>query len=68
MNKRQAAIVTAITGCSFGGELFSEFHKYTEEKFGHPIWTHEMASEKFWEKLKELAMPDFQKLIEEIKD
>jgi hypothetical protein len=66
MNKRETAIITAFTGISFGGKLFPEFHKYAEEKFGHPIWTHEMASENFWEKLKELSKNDFINLVENI--
>lgn len=68
MNKRESAIITAYTGISFGGKLFSEFHKYVEEKFGHPVWTHEMAEKEFWEKLKKLSESDFIDLVENIKD
>jgi hypothetical protein len=68
MNKRESAIIMAFTGIGFGGKLFNDFHKYAEEKFGHPIWTHEMADEKFWAKLKELSASDFAKLAENIKD
>jgi hypothetical protein len=66
MNKREAAIISAYTGVSFGGALFSDFHKYVEEKFGHSVWTHEMACQKFWEKLKELAKEDFMNLAKNI--
>ncbi len=68
MNKRESAIISAYTGISFGGKLFNEFHKYVEEKFGHSVWTHEMANESFWGKLKELSTPDFTELAENIKD
>lgn len=68
MNKKESAIISAFTGISFGGTLFSEFHKYAEEKFGHPIWTHEMANEEFWVKLKELSTNDFTDLVNGIKD
>ena len=68
MNKRESAIISAYTGLSFGGKLFSEFHKYVEEKFGHPVWTHEMASKEFWEKLKKLCEEDFINLAENIRD
>lgn len=68
MNKSEAVIIQAMTGISFGGELFSEFHQYVEKKFNRPVWTHEMAEKKFWEKLKELAMDDFISLVNDIKD
>ena len=68
MNKRESAIITAYTGVSFGGKLFSEFHHYAEQKFGHSIWTHEMANSEFWEKLKKLSEQDFIDLAKSIED
>lgn len=68
MNKREAAIISAYTEVSFGAPHFPEFHKYVEEKFGHPVWTHEMGSKIFWEKLKGLAKDDFINLAENITD
>lgn len=68
MNKRESAIITAYTGILFGGKLFSDFHEYVEEKFGHPVWTHEMVSQEFWDKLKELSRDDFSNLAENIGD
>lgn len=59
MNKREAAIITAFTGISFGGESFSEFHKYVEEKFGCAIFTHDMADKNFWNSLREFSRQDF---------
>lgn len=66
MNKREAAIITAYTGIFMGHG--SEFHRYVEEKFGHSIFTHEFASARFWERLKELCHDDFMKLIEKMDD
>lgn len=59
MTNREAAIISAVTGIGFGSTHFSYFHKYVEEKFGHAVWTHEMAEKGFWNKLKELSMDDF---------
>ena len=68
MTNRELAIISAFTGISFGGKHFEHFHKYAEEKFGHPVWTHEMANQAWWTKLKELCMPDVQKIIDEATD
>ena len=68
MNNREAAIISAYTGVSFGGEHFNHFHKYAEEKFGHPVWTHEMASKEWWDILKELSYNDFSQLAENFTD
>ena len=66
MNNREAAIISAYTGISFGGSHFQYFHQYAEEKFGHAIWTHEMADERFWQTLKELAKDDFIQLAKSL--
>ncbi len=66
MTLRESAIISAFTGVGFGGRLFPEFHKYVEEKFGHSVFTHEMASQEFCDKLKELSKPYFIKLAESI--
>lgn len=68
MNKKESAIISAFTGISFGGELFSAFHQYAEHKFERPIWTHEMADPNFWEKLKNLSEQDFIDLAQNITD
>lgn len=62
MTHREAAIISAYTGVSFGGKNFSAFHQYAEEKFGRHIWTHEMADVNFWSILKELATDDFMEI------
>ncbi len=66
MTPRESAIISAYTGIGFGGRLFSVFHQYVEEKFGHPVWTHEMAEEGFWIQLKELSKDDFIQLARDI--
>lgn len=57
MTKREAAIVSAYTGFLIGS--FSEVHKYAEEKFGRPIWTHELGDKEVSDKLRNLSRPDF---------
>lgn len=57
MTKREAAIVSAYTGILIGN--FSDMHGYVEEKLGRPIWTHEFASEKLFEEIKEKTKSDF---------
>jgi len=66
MNKREAAIITAITKISFGKNGNHSFHEYVEEKFGHSVFTHEFSSPEFWGKLKELACNDFEKICEDL--
>ena len=67
MNKREAAIITAYTGVFFNVAVFSEFHKYVEEKFNRPFLSHEMASQEFWDKMKLLSKDDFCSLAKEVK-
>jgi len=64
MTNHEMAIISAYTGISFGEIHFPHFHKYVEEKFGRPVWTHEMAFQEFWDKLKELCSDDFMRLAE----
>ena len=66
MNTRHAAIISAYTGVSFGAVHFKHFHKYVEEKFGHSVWIHHMADQKFWDKLKDLSREDFMYLAENL--
>ncbi len=55
LTKREAAIISAYTGYLIGN--FAEVHKYAEEKFGHPIWTHQFPS--LADRLRELSKKDF---------
>ena len=57
ITRRESAIISAYTGYLIG--TFSDMHEYIEEKFGRPVWTHEMADRKFEERLRELSKPDF---------
>ena len=62
MTREERIIISAYTGylmCDFGA-----MHKYIEEKLGRPIWTHEFASEKIMEEIREKVKPDFLKLCE----
>lgn len=60
MTKEECVIVTAFTGVSMlQGKDIGLFYEYAEGKFGYPIMTHDMASEKFWEKLKHESENDF---------
>ena len=68
MTNREMAIISAYTGVSFGAKHFHHFHQYVEEKFGHSVWTHEMADESFWIKLKELCAHDFMTRVENSTD
>ena len=60
MTLEEQMIVSAYTGylmCDV-----SNVHKYIAKKLGHPVWTHEMATENFWETLREKVKPDFIRL------
>ena len=66
MTREERIIISAYTGylmCDF-----TSMHKYIEEKLGRPIWTHEFASEKIMEEIREKVKPDFLKLCEKAKD
>lgn len=63
MTKREAAIVGAYTGYVLGN--FSDMHEYIEQVIGRPVWTHEMASQKFFEQLQEASKPDFLAIVVE---
>lgn len=57
MDKREAAIVSAYTGYLIGD--FNEMHKYIEEIMDRPVWTHELGSKEFAERIKAASRPDF---------
>ena len=61
MNKREAAIVSAYTGFLCGS--FSDMHKYAEELFERPVFSHEFGNKQVAEKLKKLSKDDFVNLI-----
>jgi hypothetical protein len=57
MNKREAAIISAYTGVLIG--KFDDLHKYIEEIMGRPVFTHELAEEEIFNKIKEFSKDDF---------
>ena len=57
LTEEQAAIMMAFTGISCGP--FELFHKYSQEKLGRPIWTHEFAKEELMAEIKEASRDDF---------
>ncbi len=60
MTDKERAIVMAYTGVAMlTGEKFQIFHEYIERIVGRPIWTHELASERMWETIKNAARSDF---------
>ena len=52
MNKREAAVISAYTGILLGE--FSDLHKYVEEIFGRPVFTHEFP--RVENEMKELSV------------
>jgi len=57
MTKREAAIVSAYTGLMLGD--FSEMHKYVEELYDRPVFTHEFGCKPFADRLKDDSKADF---------
>ena len=63
LTSEQAAIIGAYTGVTCGP--FSDVHGYIERVMGRPVWTHEMGSKAFMEKVREAAKADFLALCAE---
>ena len=57
ITRRESYIISAYRGYLLG--TFSDMHEQIDQKFGRPVWTHEMADRKFEERLRELSKPDF---------
>lgn len=60
MTKQEKVIVSAYTGILMCD--FSSVHEYIERILGRPVWTHELASGKLWEEIKEKTKPDFMRI------
>lgn len=60
MTRRESAIVSAYTGYLCGD--FADLQAYAEEKFGGPVFTHEMGNKAFADKLRDLSREDFKNL------
>lgn len=60
MTKREKIVVSAYTGVLMCN--FDDLHKYIEELFGRPVWTHEIANEKVQAEIKEKSKVEFLKI------
>lgn len=64
MTQREKAICELVTGvCFCEGDQREAVYKYVSELLGRPVYTHEFPA--MYEKLKELAMPDFMTMCKE---
>lgn len=57
LTKEQAVVITAYTGFLLGS--FNDVHHYIEKLMGRPVFTHEMGSKEFMDKLRRKAQADF---------
>ena len=58
-------IAEKIVVSAYTGYLMCDFdlmHQYIEKVMGRPVWTHEMAGDKFNEELRKKVKPDFLKI------
>ena len=62
MTEYEKIVATAYTDTMFVND-FSEVHKYIEKKLGRLVWTHEFASTKLWDEIKDAVRPDFMAMI-----
>ena len=61
MTLEEKLIVSAYTGYLMVEDV-SAYHKFIEEKVGHPILTHELSNKKVMEKIQNAVKDDFIKL------
>lgn len=61
LTREQAAIIGAYTGILCGP--FQDMHEYVEKVLGRPVWTHEFASDKVSDQIKEASKADFIRLV-----
>ena len=66
MNHHERVVVSAYTGILMCN--FSDVHEYIEKVLGRPVWTHELAQEEVWNKIKEASKRDFLALCESEKE
>ncbi|MBP1589123.1 MAG: hypothetical protein ILO10_02885 [Kiritimatiellae bacterium] len=57
MTQQERLVVSAYTG--FLMTDWPLVHKFIQERIGRPIWTHQFADEKLWEKIRERLKPEF---------
>lgn len=58
LTKQQSIIISAYTGY-LAGDVFSDMHKYIEQKLGRPVMTHEMGSNELAKEIREAVKNDF---------
>lgn len=63
MTKHEKLIVSAYTGYLMIN--VDEFMKYVSKIYGRNIFTHEMATDEFWDNLQKKVYDDFKKLCSE---
>lgn len=66
MNKQEAILLSAYTGFLLVPD-FSLVHEFIEKTLGRPVWSHELASEKLFEEIREKLRPAINELIGSIK-
>lgn len=57
LTREQAAVISAYTGYLAGP--FEDMHSYVEKVMGRPVFTHEMASPKVCDEIRDAARADF---------
>lgn len=57
LTREQAAIIGAFTGYACGP--FEDIQRKAEEVLGRPVWTHELASEKLCDEIREKLKEQF---------
>lgn len=61
LTKEQAIILTGYTGITCCA--FHLFHEDVEKRVGRPVFTHEMGTEGFMERVRDLYREDFIALV-----
>ena len=62
MTKREKIVLSAYTGFLMCDPR--DLHKYIEKLFGYAVFTHEMSTVEFQNKLTRLAKDDFFEVVE----
>lgn len=58
------AVAGLLTGCLFIKGGFGDIHECAEYVAGHPIWTHELADEAVWTRLRAAILAQHPDLAE----
>lgn len=62
LTKEQGLVVTGFTR-KLSVSKFSDFHADVEKRLGRDVYTHEMASEEFWEQVNKVYRDDFLAMV-----